>query len=279
MPAAYEVVAPKLAMVGNTVHLVWSDRRSGSYEPFAKRSLDGGATWLPPETRLNGSVAAGAGYALGAEVVASPDLTAAVWIESRPISSPREIYLNRSLDDGATWSPTELRLSQTGSPSLKLFAKVGIEMDTTHTIWAEDTVMTLRHAIASGYLAYGSGTPGAGNIVPRVRGSGVPGIGATFTIAVEEGAGGVFGLLAAGFGAGSRTAVPMFGGTMLVQPTAIFGLLLGGAGPGTGSASLPVAVPSDVALLGLSINWQALLLDPAGPMGVTLTNGLELWIG
>lgn len=45
------------------------------------------------------------------------------------------------------------------------------------------------------------------------------------------------------------------------------------------SIDLPIAIPDDVGLIGGGLRFQALILDPGATGGLSMTPGLELWIG
>ena len=83
-------------------------------------------------------------------------------------------------------------------------------------------------------------------------------------------------------GAMGPAAIPILGGTLLVQPPVLtVALTLGGAAgqPGAGSGSVPLSLPNNQALIGLRLNFQAMFVDPGAGSGVSMTNGLEAWIG
>jgi hypothetical protein len=58
-------------------------------------------------------------------------------------------------------------------------------------------------------------------------------------------------------------------------------ILLGGAPgvPGAGGASIPRTVPSATSLLGVDLNSQGLFLDSGAVGGVSMSSGLQIWIG
>ena len=90
--------------------------------------------------------------------------------------------------------------------------------------------------------------------------------------------GGLGGAAGALFLGKSKIAQPLFGGTLLVVPTLSVPIGLAGP-PGAGSASLPLLIPNTESIIGVNINFQGVFLDAGAPQGVSMTNGVELWIG
>ena len=80
---------------------------------------------------------------------------------------------------------------------------------------------------------------------------------------------------------GSRISVPFLGGTLLVNPVALYpNVLRGSKGvPGAGWNGLSVDLPSNQALVGLHLNVQAMFYDRGAVQGVSMTNGMAIWIG
>jgi hypothetical protein len=116
---------PSLALRDNYVHLAWRDWRDHSFEVYYKRSTDFGATWSS-DARLsedpNGSY--------NPCVAADSDLVHVVWWDTR--STPYEIYLKTSTDNGTTWS-ADVRLTNdtTGSYNMTVAARGA----TVHVMW------------------------------------------------------------------------------------------------------------------------------------------------
>ena len=105
-----------------------------------------------------------------------------------------------------------------------------------------------------------------------------PTIGNTkFTIQVDKVLGGATGLLLI---AGKPALLPLFGGTLLVDPTIHFVFPIAANGsvgvPGAGSVTLPAPLPNDKNLIGASGYLQAGFADKGAPQGVSLTHGLFL---
>jgi len=127
--------------------------------------------------------------------------------------------------------------------------------------------------------SYGTGSPGAGGVVPTLS-SNQPWLGNTgFTLSVDQAVGGSFGfvLLSTGPTAGFVGTIPLW--IDLAQQFASLSFITDGApgapGAGSGSAGLPIALAPDPLLAGIPFYAQALLADFAtGSPAVTA--GLEM---
>lgn len=139
--------------------------------------------------------------------------------------------------------------------------------------------LDLSGGACSGVFAkYGAGLAGTLGFVPQLGGSGCASTTTPFSLLVGDARGGSPGILALGTGA---TAIPLYGGTLLVNPIAFtFGFVTTGA-PGAGGAgtfALPLTV-ADPAVIGVPFWSQAGVLDANAVQGVALTNGLKIVIG
>jgi hypothetical protein len=103
-------IAPEICASGDVVHVVWEEHRASPQigDVFYNRSLDGGATWLAADVRLDLGVAAGAGDAVFPQVVCDGNAVHVVWADGR--SGFDDVYYNRSLDGGTTWLAADVRL-------------------------------------------------------------------------------------------------------------------------------------------------------------------------
>jgi hypothetical protein len=133
--------------------------------------------------------------------------------------------------------------------------------------------------VGLGSSALGSATTGAGSIAPRLVASGLPFQGATTTLQCSDAVGGSVGALAISFAPPSP--LPFAGGT--AWPTAaplLFAFATGGvpSQPGAGAFALPIAVPVNPALVGISFTSQGVVVDGAAGGGLALTNALETWL-
>ncbi len=134
-------------------------------------------------------------------------------------------------------------------------------------------------ACSGGWIAYGLGLKGKGNLVPKLTGAGCPEPGAPVTLQLSNAVGGASSVLFVGL---SKAALPFKGGTFHVNTLQLsLNLSLGGASgvAGAGALSLPTALPALPALSGISLYLQAGCADAAAVQGVALTQGLQLEIG
>ncbi|MCA8941354.1 MAG: hypothetical protein KDB80_02235, partial [Planctomycetes bacterium] len=103
-----------IAADGDSIYLVWIDDRNGNDDVYFNRSEDRGSTWLANDVRLDTDVA-------GASTSATPRIAAAngnvyvIWSDAR--NGARDVYANWSNDQGATWQPTDRRLSTNAAGS------------------------------------------------------------------------------------------------------------------------------------------------------------------
>jgi len=132
---------------------------------------------------------------------------------------------------------------------------------------------------AGGWIAYGLGLKGAGNIVPMLTGAGCPEPGAPITLKLSNAVGGASAALFVGL---SKGALPFKGGTFQLGSVLLTLNFAVGGTPGVagaGALSLPSALPAIPALTGTSVFLQAAFSDAAAVQHVSLTQGLELEIG
>ncbi|MFY9343291.1 MAG: sialidase family protein [Planctomycetota bacterium] len=267
----------RTARNGSTVHVAWLDKRGGVWDPFAKRSLDGGATWLPVETRLNGGQVSGVAFAMMPVIAATPAVVSVAWLGFPAPPSYYDLFSNRSVDGGATWAPVETRLDTTpAGSSSSSFHALAAAGDTVRATWIEGSSIVAN--LPFGFVRRGTGMAGTGGFVPLLAGNGLPVIGGAFTIDLNSGLGGTIGVLAVGDPT-AAVSIPLFGGTLLVSPILTLTAVLGGTSPGTGTWSQPIVVPATGALLGFGLDLQMLLLDAGSPSGFVFTNAVEAWIG
>jgi hypothetical protein len=143
------------------------------------------------------------------------------------------------------------------------------------TDWA-DTWELASAAPSANASAYGAGCAGTTG-VPALGALGLPKLGsATFALSLN---GARPNAPAAVLFAEQPASVPVGGGcTLLVlDPFASVGLTVGGSG----GATLPLAVPSGLGLLGLELRLQGVVADPLGSLGgaASTTGGLHLVLG
>jgi hypothetical protein len=118
---------PRVAAMGNSIYVVWSDMRDGNPEIYFKRSTDGGATW-GADIRLTNDVALSLNPAVA---VSQANHVHVVWRDTRTLAS-NQTYYKRSIDGGATWGP-DTRLS-TGTPNA-VYPAVAVWLNNVHVVW------------------------------------------------------------------------------------------------------------------------------------------------
>jgi len=105
--------------------------------------------------------------------------------------------------------------------------------------------------------------------------TGTPSVGNQVTLALDKGLGGVLSALLI-TGASGSTPIGSSPCTYLLagNPITLF-IPLGGSGPGNGSYQLPAVIP---VVSPVTIYMQAFVNDPAGPIGLSASNGLKVEI-
>lgn len=125
-----------------------------------------------------------------------------------------------------------------------------------------------------GFTVYGAGCPGSGGYTPALWGEGCATAGGQVSFAITNGLGASPGALLFGTGTGVLPLKPGCDLQNLPLLGATLPLVLGGGGAGAGTfswqATLPPAIPP------LSLQLQAVLLDPGAPGGLTVTNPLAM---
>ena len=126
---------------------------------------------------------------------------------------------------------------------------------------------------AAAWSQYGSGFPGT-SFIPNLTPSANPVFGASLTLDASNSSGGpTFGLLFVG--AGPAQIQTNKGGQILVAWSFIAAIPF----PGTGGASLPVTIPLDLSLAGVSAYLQMIEADVGAQFGFSFTPGLQLDFG
>lgn len=130
--------SPQIAISGNSLYVVWIDLRDGRADIYFNRSLDSGTTWLPSDIRLDTDLP-GTSWSGAVKVAASGGSVYVTWQDSRNGGSlPDDIYFNRSLDGGATWLATDLRLN-TDQPGVAFAAnpQIATSGESVYVTWID----------------------------------------------------------------------------------------------------------------------------------------------
>ena len=114
---------------GQSIHIVFTDRRDGAGEVFYKRSLDGGMNW-EPDVRLTTDDNIFSGRAT---IAAWNSEIHVVWADRR--DGNYELYYKRSVNNGNTWS-NDSRLTNNASNSE--YPSLSVEFQSLHLTWNDD---------------------------------------------------------------------------------------------------------------------------------------------
>jgi len=115
-----------VASNGDTVHVVWFDKRDHCWEIYYKRSFDGGSGW-GPDIRLTQD---SANSYYPSVAVSGPEVHV-VWDDARRGPGP-DIFYKRSLDGGSSWSP-DIRL--TNGTNVSWHPSVAVRGSSVHVVW------------------------------------------------------------------------------------------------------------------------------------------------
>lgn len=110
LAGTYVALNHAVSCVGNSVFVTWEDQRDGGRDVYFNRSADGGATWLPGDVRIDVGDAPGASNSTFPRHAVSGTDVHVIWSDFRNNAFTADIYYNRSLDAGATWLPSAIRL-------------------------------------------------------------------------------------------------------------------------------------------------------------------------
>lgn len=126
-------------------------------------------------------------------------------------------------------------------------------------------------------LGYGNGVAGSGGITPKLTAIGGRADGDDgYSVTISDAVGFSSGLLLI---CGAPADVPFAGGRLYVDPGLVLiplPVLLGGVPGFPGAGSLTIDGEDVTALAGVSAYLQTLLLDPAAPKGISISNALEM---
>ena len=100
--------APQIAASGSAIYVAWLERPSArnEFDICFNRSLDGGATWLAADVRVNQVPLTSGNYK--PSIAASGSAVYVSWIDLR--NGYHDTYVNRSLDRGTTWLSEDVRV-------------------------------------------------------------------------------------------------------------------------------------------------------------------------
>lgn len=271
LDAATAYVGAKLLVEGNRVTAVFP----GIRQLWSNRSLDAGATWLASPVLFWSTNDL---WGQTSTAFAAPGLVFADHTYMVQQSPPRMYHwlLQCSGDGGVTWTGHVPPIASQQNSVMRTYGTCGTSVYALVHEFAYGRA-DLSFQLLSGDQGTGNGTPGTGNVEPRVESVLAPSAGLPSLFRVANGLGGAASLLAIGIDPSSRVAQPFFGGTLLVAPDAVSFLQLGGTNGQPGAGTAPFSFTLPVQLLGLNLNFQAFVVDPAGPAGAAMSRRLEAW--
>lgn len=129
---------PQIAAAAGFVYVAWAENRAGRSDVYFNRSADGGSTWMAAETRLDTGSAAGAANSFTPRIAAAGNTVYVTWIDERDGNG--DVYFNRSLDNGSTWLPRDVRLDTGSAAGAAQSAEPRIAVSATavHVTWEDD---------------------------------------------------------------------------------------------------------------------------------------------
>ena len=292
-PGSANSVWPQVEISGDDVYVVWEDWRNGVVAPttpsdvFFSHSADCGATWLANDVQVSHvPVLPGPDHSSARpQMCVRGDEVHVTWVDIRNGSS--DVYFNRSFNKGVNWLSFDVRMDG-GVPGAAASneARIACSDRGVYVVWSDDRIALQQGTAGTdifvnspfGAWAYGAGLGGTGGMVPTLSGGGQPTPGRSFTVDVANGLGAAPGVIILG---GQPTSLPVSGGMLQVVPLLTLPLFLSGTPgvPGAGAFTLPVRVPNNEIFVGVPLYFQALMLDVGATAGLSMTNGLEVWIG
>ncbi len=174
---------PEIAVDGSAVYVTWFDSRNGRTDIYFNRSLDGGVTWLPSDVRLD-TDAAGSHHSNFPQIGVSGSSVYVIWSESRAGVDPffrRDVYLNYSHDQGATWQATDRRINDGAGSAIA--PRLAVSGNSAYVAWSDsrgaerDIFFNRSHDSGATWLSsdvrIGTDAPGvAGSYAPRIAAAG-----------------------------------------------------------------------------------------------------------
>ena len=137
-PGFSDSTNPRLVVLGETVFVVWEDYRSGRADAYFNRSLDGGATWLEDDRRLDTDTPGAASSVH--PVIATDGLhVIAAWSDDRSVRA--DLHVNRSQDGGLTWAPSDARIdTDLPGAAASVDPEIALSGGSVVVVWADGRV-------------------------------------------------------------------------------------------------------------------------------------------
>ncbi len=183
----------------------------------------------------------------------------------------------------AEWATVDLDVSAAADGVATTHVRFRLQSDAsvTHGGWNVDDVELYTVSTCRPVEIYGSGVAGSGGFVPQLATVGDPKLGnPSFELNGSDLLGGAPGVLLVGF---ARASIPVKGIVMLVDlaPPA-FTVYVTASGPvgvaGAGTIAVDAEIDDDPSLLGIEVDVQLWMADPAGPKKLCASAGLAFVI-
>jgi cytochrome c peroxidase len=134
---------------------------------------------------------------------------------------------------------------------------------------------TLRSELAPNQV-YGQGSPGSGAVVPQLIGHQPATVGAPdFRVGIRDARGGAPTILLISGAPRSYPGLPLPIHVDLDAGLSVTGATAG-VGAGQGYGTFPLSLPNDPNLRGATLHFQALVIDPAGPLGLAASDAVAI---
>jgi hypothetical protein len=124
------------------------DNRNLDWAVYSNRSLDGGLTWLASDIRLDTNLF-GEGDTWYPQIAESGSSVYVVWLGRSRGSVGWSVFLNRSLDSGATWLPSEIRLGM-DVPISWQYPRICALGDSVNVTWSTGPEVLLNRSLDRG---------------------------------------------------------------------------------------------------------------------------------
>jgi hypothetical protein len=122
---------PSIGVLGNNVHVVWTDDTPGNDDILYRRSTDGGVTFTDPIKNLSNN----AGASMLPAIAVSGNNVHVVWQDDTTVNF--DILYRRSLNGGTTFPNIITNLSDNGGGSVR--PALAVAGTNVYVVWQDDT--------------------------------------------------------------------------------------------------------------------------------------------